>query len=501
MNDRLPYEEQLSEQLNDLPLPDENMAWEDMKRRLEEDDDIGIIPFWLRGCGIWGLLLLVLVGIGWWLISPVKPGNKKQETGYVKNIPQKGDTTVIKKNKIDVDSSGKESNSNKNANDTIRNIYKNSITDNPLNASDSSSPANSSKKISKRSPVTGYDSPHKNRHKNKTTTTGQKTADKLVEKNKQIKFAENKDLLEKHNNAISLPIKIATTNAGNNPVLKSNANNSVIEPPTDIAGKISKADSSNKVAADSMNKIMLEQPVTRQQKKDSSKSKRISFGAGLSMQQQIPINGQKLTPYNSLGRKGSLADYIPSIFFRMYKNDKWFIQSEFRYGAPQNTKEIIYQQTIIPDSSQYTTTLSSRLKKTFYHQLPLTFNYYIQSNWSLGAGIVWNKFGSAVYEQELVRRNNVTAQDSIVSKSIQRERANFDSASAFSKNYLQAVIETQYQWKRFSLGARYSFGLQPYLKFTLPGGTQQKESNRSLQVFLRYQLWKSKAKSSKEKRR
>ena len=38
MNERLPYEEQLSQQWNNLPLADENMAWADMKRRLEEDD-------------------------------------------------------------------------------------------------------------------------------------------------------------------------------------------------------------------------------------------------------------------------------------------------------------------------------------------------------------------------------------------------------------------------------------------------------------------------------
>jgi hypothetical protein len=35
MNKRLPYEEQMAEQLKQVSLPDENMAWADMKRRLE----------------------------------------------------------------------------------------------------------------------------------------------------------------------------------------------------------------------------------------------------------------------------------------------------------------------------------------------------------------------------------------------------------------------------------------------------------------------------------
>jgi len=56
MNERLPYEEQLSEKWNDLPLPDENMAWADMRRRLDEEEKRRVIPFWLNGCAGWGLL-------------------------------------------------------------------------------------------------------------------------------------------------------------------------------------------------------------------------------------------------------------------------------------------------------------------------------------------------------------------------------------------------------------------------------------------------------------
>src|SRR6478672_9723745 len=92
MNDRLPYEEQLASQWNDLPLPDENMAWADMKRRLEEDDDNGIIPIWLRGCGLWGLVAIVLIGIGWWIVRPEKWWNKKAGTEQVATRDSKENT-------------------------------------------------------------------------------------------------------------------------------------------------------------------------------------------------------------------------------------------------------------------------------------------------------------------------------------------------------------------------------------------------------------------------
>ena len=56
MNKRLPYEEQMAEQLKQVSLPDENMAWADMKRRLERDDNDRFIPFWLNAAvSLWTL--------------------------------------------------------------------------------------------------------------------------------------------------------------------------------------------------------------------------------------------------------------------------------------------------------------------------------------------------------------------------------------------------------------------------------------------------------------
>jgi hypothetical protein len=80
MNQLLPYESALSQQLIDLPLPDENMAWADMKRRLDEEDKRRVIPFWLTGCAGWGLLGILLLGLGWWILRPEKWFKKKQET-------------------------------------------------------------------------------------------------------------------------------------------------------------------------------------------------------------------------------------------------------------------------------------------------------------------------------------------------------------------------------------------------------------------------------------
>ena len=68
MNEHLPYEDELKKRLDDLPLPQEDMAWEDMKQRLDKDDkDRPLIPPLFKGCAGYGLLLLLLAIVHWLL--------------------------------------------------------------------------------------------------------------------------------------------------------------------------------------------------------------------------------------------------------------------------------------------------------------------------------------------------------------------------------------------------------------------------------------------------
>jgi len=42
--------------------------------------------------------------------------------------------------------------------------------------------------------------------------------------------------------------------------------------------------------------------------------------------------------------------------------------------------------------------------------------------------------------------------------------------------------------------AKYAIGLEPYIKFELQAGVPQQEKNSSVDIFLRYELWRSKKK-------
>jgi hypothetical protein len=408
MIERLPYEQHLSQQWIEVPLPDEDMAWADMKRRLEDDDDDGFIWWWRPGCGIIALLL-VLGGLGWWMLRN-KEGKQEKVNKEIKELVVKD--SVDKKRKNDkVDTS-------------------------LLNKNESGSTVND---INKK--------------------------EAAVEK----QIAPQQEAISDTKASTEINDTAAETETVKDPVIA-----------------VPKKNTAKKQPADSPS-------VKKPNNVDSSKRNSFFFSAGLSVQQQLPIAGQKATPYNSLGRKGSLLDYIPSVYVRLNRRDKWFLQAEFKYGAPQYTKELLYHQEVIADTGavpRFQTTTSNKLKKSFYHQLPFTFNYYIKPNWSVGGGLQWNKFYGAVSDQEIVKHFNVSNTDSVISKGIVVTKG--DSTGAFEKSYYQAVFESQYKWKRFSFGARYTFGLSPYVRINIPNQPERKEKNSNILVFVRYELWQQK---------
>jgi len=464
MNKRLPYEEEMARRLENIPLPGENEAWADMKRRLEEEDGDRFIPFWLNGCLSWALLGVIALTVGWWIVRPEKWFDKKDVT-INKTLPvsqprEKEQNYSLQKEETKQDSNVLIETTSSRRSDRIKNHKKEILG------------------------LITHKQGLKNSAQNRNATK-ESDAEILTKVTTQLKA--NDDLSKSKN-------PIITANQFDNDKTNSSStqNQTVISDSSRVIAhqNIDTAKSSiEKKKKDSLQ----ENKFSNEEKSDSAKSSKFWFGAGISLYQQLPINGQKFVPYNSEGRKGSLADYIPAVYLRMYRGDKWFIQSEFRYGAPQYTKEFLYQQKNDSAVNGYITQ-STSLKKTYYHQLPLTFNYFVSTDLAVGAGIIWNKFVSAISSQDITRHNIVTGADSVISRGTILVTKTPDTSNVFTKSWFQALFEVQYRWNRFSLGARYAVGLQPYIKFELQPGVPQQEKNSSLNIFLRYELWRSKKK-------
>lgn len=500
MSERLPYEQQLQQQWTDIPLPDENAAWDDMARRLkEDDDDKGIVFWWRPGCGLLLGLLLVILGLGWWIVRSEKQflnnggdsgqqvttkmdqkkagrsrhDNKPSDQPGGKNNLDHNNKPVIHTNKdhavidsMERATKAKDWKIEEQGNPEIRNVSKGKKSNLP------------EKRTTKNNTWRGVDKGPVSVH---TTRVAPGTTIKGGKKDARRTEPKSSSTISQYTDTTGISIIKQDTPA----LTKASGTADSTYTPVDVPLKKDSVKKSRPPVA-----AKKEPPAT-----DSSNNNKLFFSTGLSLQQQLPMAGQKATPYSSTGRKSSLADYIPSVFVRLNKKDKWFLQAEFRYGAPQYSKEFTYQQVTIRDTSagsRFETTNSARLKKTFYHQLPLTFNYYVLPNWSVGGGVVWNKFYAAVSDRESIKRDNLNQLDSVLFKGIVSMKK--DTTGTFASSYFQAVLETQYQWKRLSVGARYAFGLQPYIRFTLPGLGTKEERNSSMQLFLRFELWKPKQK-------
>jgi len=499
MNELLPYEEQLAGRLADVPLPGEDKGWDAMRKMLEEDDDNGIVAPVNKGCRTLGASLLLIALLAGIIFIAYKTTTNKT------NVP--GNSAALKDSSLASTTS----------------VQKSS----PAGAGVDSLalPVNISK--AKSSDTNTVKQKSTDRSIQKTASAGIQNGDSKIAVKQAINYRLSKSAVAGNSNAQTnksafnsiTPGKEVTTPADNKPaesggrkkeqpVSGKDSTNTAIIPPAnlqtgtltsnkiDTATTVSKSDTANKKSLAGNAK-----PRPGASDNKSPKDNKVWFGAGLALQQLVPVDGQKAVPYNASGRKGSLGDYIPSAYFRVYQNKK-FLQVEFKYGAPQYTKDIAYEQKVTSHDSGSDVTVSNinHVKKTYYHQLPVSIHYDVLPNLSVGAGFVWNKFQSAVVQQvtqTLVTQGpggppNPDSTTLVPGKILQLKG---DSATQFSKSYFQFMFEAQYTWKRFSLGARYAFGLQPYLTFTSPTtGQTQKERNASLNIFLRYELWRSKKK-------
>jgi hypothetical protein len=478
MNSLNKYEKILAEKLQELPLPDEEVAWQDMKRRLDEDKDKRPFILPLRfGCALFSMLLAVaLLGLLYFYVLPLDK-NKKQLTRLENPI-----TAKIK--------SGNKTESI--ITDSTENNNRQTTQLNKDNLSDKKYPViklTQKDSVSKQKVTTpelyytlaANSKKNKVKAKSKVHITYESTDTDNPANNTYVK-----ELAGSYFEVNEKPVWDTSSKKTNETVISENI---FLKQPDSIATVQKKADS-----------ISIATPEKNKKKKEIQK---INFSTGLALWQRIDNAGPKpagiLFPNGTGGSGGSgdpsaaknnkLFDYVPSVYARMYKGNKWFLQSEFRYRAPQYERDLLYSQKGVPGPFG-NATATKIVTKTYYHQVPLAFNYFVTKNWSIGAGVIWNKFNRAVtVEQVRAAIPGFPQRDTLLStKFTDVTKAD----SNFTKYYFQGVIESQYRWRKFSLGIRYAAALQPYLKFTLPGGAEQKEKNSSLQLFLRYELWKSK---------
>jgi hypothetical protein len=620
VNDLTPYEQELANQLNHPPLPDENQAWQDMKKMLDQNNNKGGGRGPSSNRGMWGIalgILLLTIGILWFAhykkqallkqednkvrtlndqASAIPTTNTKEATQTTPRIsdnsihsnaiktgndlstedketannsaPVKNGENKAGENNLKHDeplSSGNETSTTKSSEENIlsgnntatlkdKNVLpdktssiaehpfiprtkfsrtrykkgkskgfrlisnKDDVTENtnskntkaisinedeksaaPIdqttNSNTVANPSNNKKYVSKNSlHITSSKGPHVNVRKNylnNSESTNENIATSANSKaHKKGKLVVNKakdpHYHVKHFGAkgdeTTTSIASATTdNAYQKPVRdtstlqhKTIVDTSLFKP---LATTTRKASDSTK--SDS----------TKKDKKEDKKKNKPHFAAGIAAQQSVDKSCNCAYPDN-LNAPASAKDYIPSAYLRYY-DKKWFLQSEFKYAAPQyvngSTYHVIENMPVVLNDTITTFTI----KKIYGHQGSVSFHYFILPNVSIGTGLIYNIFSGADIQKD-IQKKSFGPTDSLISSTMITDKDD-SSFTGLGKNNLQLLLEVQYQWKRISVGASYAIGITPYIKYTDPySGTPGQKENNSVNLFLRYDLWRRK---------
>jgi len=431
----------LNKKLEELSVPDEEQSWQKMKALLDKDEkNDHILPLFFLNCAGWALLILFTAG-GIFIFRPFSEDNsvskidpiekKKTPAGKIFQTPQA-------------------KSSSENGRDSIGFSV-------PLKNKD-------------------YQNPGNKKDKNLIMKVNNREENKRTASNPSVLSRLKKNGVERLQPVIISPVNEALTQSIQD---STSENNIVIKKDS---GQINDSTTLEKIDKDS---LVSEKKLVQKEQKNPN----FYLAAGLSLHQQLPLNGQSLNAYSVNGRISSLADYLPAIYLRLYKENKWFLQAGFRYGAPQATKELSYRSTTTRDIVRRTTTHATlRLKKTFYHQLPFSFNYSLLPNFFLGAGGMYSRFEGAVSEIELRVRNNQTNTET-VTRNIMKVPSTTDSV--FTASQWHYLLQAEYSWKKWGVGFRYTGGLQPFIRY-IENGIVKEEKNHSLQLFLRYDFLKRK---------
>lgn len=465
MSDQLPNEE-MDQQFDDLPLPDEEASWQRMKELLDKDDDDDHIipPVFLRSCLGWGAFLLLGLTVAWFIIRPEKWWSNETEKTQQTSLPKETEEGQ--------------------ANESIREKKKpisEQIRDKKNEVDESAITVKTKNKVSEKDIVTV---PNQNESTSKIKASViNKSKKKLSSNVIREKPQRDKTRMQNHISKNDEQEQKDTMQADNKDIVPKRENKNQKDTLTAVANQPIVTDTTKRDNSESIRDSIIQKETKQDQKK-------FFLAAGIGEQQQIPVAGQTAVPYSRYGRKGSLSDYVPSVYIQLHKEKKWFLQAEFRYGAAQSVKEFFYNRKTNFDSvTQNVSVTTLRLKKTYYHQLPLTFNYYLKQNLSLGIGGMYSRFYRAITEKE-IQTLNVQTQATTSFKEIIPIR-NFTDSFLY-KTQVHVLVQADYQWRKFSFGLRYTKDIQPYIKYTKPDGTVDEEKNRSLQLIVRYRVWKSK---------
>ena len=488
MSKRWSFEEIVKRKMHDLPLPDEDESWLKMKQLLDEKTERKAFIFFRNEKVIAGIMLLLL--LSFWLMIAPEEIQKKSELATAINSLRKADD--LKQNHL------QQTTNHRSLTKEIKDNGKDSLA-NYLSSGQTQNHHKSSTIVAKKSSKT-------NQKQNTNTETALVKRNKpyqlnLLNKNSGKKHKiEGLNQDEKSNYRDDLRGYAYSNKVVQNKQSDDSFKTSLTNSKSDDSLVVMNKDSANKtILEDSLQKAASLAAAASAAKKLVTIKKHNSFfvDAGIELKQQLPIADQKLISYNYNGNKTLLPDYLPSVYVKLEKEKNWFVQGEFSYASPRLLKDFVYLQKTKADYAHSSIAVTTyHLQKTYYTQVPVSFNLFIHSSWSIGAGAMYSWLRGAVAKQEVATGSSPSSLQTITAEKLPIKGF---TDSFLYKTQTSLLLQAAYEKNKWSFGLRYLQDVQPFITYTLPNGEKNDKRNASLELIIRYRLFRSSKFSLKTK--
>jgi len=472
MNEQQPYEKNLAEKLQQLPLPDIERNWQQMKSRLDKE-----MP---RGAGYWrwitGIGIVVILLTGSWYISsrkidtnPNLAVNKASDStryGTSSVDSQKGNLVLSKQKDVPLISPHSSTQSTDQHSNDITKTEKND--------------ENLHNKLSVVPPLMS-----------KTLTNQTKKG--LVSKGSKDNSGNSKGSsvtgqIQKQAPA-GYPHPLAQEVSAKNSTPRYNTQNTIFDfEVTKLVGDSMELQDHSNIFPE--NNLKGQQPLTRVKSKKVYADENRSLAVGFSLPLGFPLGDQKPGAYNVNAGPNIISDFIPVPHLQYHVNNKVYLQTEIQLMNPQYIQSVLlYQQkTEIPATNTIHYN-SIYAKKLYYFNIPVGIHYSPFQHFYLGTGLQFSSLVSGVAMNE--ETSSVIGSGRYTLLNQQHTKFKNDSISnRIDNSEFRLMLDANYYWKQFTVGLRYNQALSNYVRFRLnPAAPLFQDKNKSLQFYLRYNLW------------
>ena len=504
MNEHQRYEKHLAEKFQQLPVPDVEPNWQQMKLLLDKEMPHGGGYWrWITGVGI----LLLMLGGTWLFISRqdngtvagTKPNQQsdaaKKEAPSESAITKSSDKTVENKeqNVADVEAIAD------NNNDQLSNKTKTGNIEKTLPNTDiSNTPSGQPDKIN-------YDTKGLSPNKNNVS-----------KKNSPASRPDNRRALGPGQNEIALssePIDNKQSSrqnagvAGRSPDVNDELSLKMSVPRYETRNHVSEFEV-NKLAGEKIKQeytslLAEKNSENLKTQKSVSKSKTAKSKAwaavenrtvalGLSLPLGFPLGDQKPGPYNINAKPNTVSDFLPVPHLQYHLNNKVYLQTELQIANPQFIQPVLLFQnrTVYPSTSTVHSS-SVYAKKLYYFNVPVGIHYSPFEHFYLGTGLQFSSLLSGVAMQEETSSVIGSGTTNILTQEYTKFK-NDSISNMMDNSEFRLMLDANYYWKQFTVGLRYNQAFSNYISFKLnPTTPYFQDKNKSLQFYLRYNLWET----------